>query len=220
MKSIILCSGGLDSVTLAYYLASRGDQITLLSFDYGQRHRRELLCAKTAATRLGAESLIVDISAMRGLFGGSALTDDVSVPEGHYTASNMASTVVPNRNAVLLALAYALAVVKKADVVALAVHAGDHAIYPDCRPEFLTAFETMQRFAVQGYGQPGLHLEAPFIARSKGEIVTIGARLGVPFGETWSCYNGRLRHCGRCGTCIERKEAFVSSGIADPTEYE
>jgi 7-cyano-7-deazaguanine synthase len=219
-KAIAVVSGGLDSVTLAYLLHSEGYELHLLSFDYGQRHRKELEYASQCATRLGAEHQIVDLSGIGSLLKGSALTDNIEVPEGHYAAPNMAVTVVPNRNAVMLAVAYAVAVAEKADIVSAGFHSGDHPIYPDCRPDFVEAFEAMERIATEGHAEASLHLYAPFVRINKQDIVAIGFRLGVPFQGTWSCYKGLERHCGKCGTCQERREAFALAGIADPTEYE
>ena len=218
-KAIALLSGGLDSVTLAYHLAAQGHTLHLLSFDYGQRHKQELEYAAKCAAALSAQHDIIDLSAITPLLSGSALTDDIAVPEGHYTAPNMRVTVVPNRNAIMLAVAYAAAVAEGADMVATGVHAGDHPIYPDCRPEFITAFDLMERYATDGYAADGLHLYAPFVNMSKAEIVALGASLFVPYEDTWSCYKGGIAHCGVCGTCVERREAFQLAGVTDPTRY-
>jgi 7-cyano-7-deazaguanine synthase len=163
---------------------------------------------------------VVDLSGVTRLLKGSALTDEIPVPDGHYAASTMAITVVPNRNAMMLSIAYAVAVAEQAKVVAFGVHAGDHFIYPDCRPAFITAFDTMQRIAVEGFGEPQLRLEAPFMHMSKDQIVQLGTSLQVPYSDTWSCYKGGEKHCGTCGTCVERKEAFELAGVPDPTKYE
>ncbi len=219
-KAIAIVSGGLDSVTLAYVLRSEGYDLHLLSFDYGQRHSKELDFAALCARRLQAEHTVVDLSGLGALLKGSALTEEgIEVPEGHYAAPNMAITVVPNRNAIMLAIAYGAAVAEQVDVVAAGFHGGDHFIYPDCRPEFVEAFDTMERRAVDGFGKPDLRLYAPFVNIGKHDIVARGARLDVPFHETWSCYKGGERHCGRCGTCVERREAFELAGVLDPTEY-
>jgi len=219
-KAIAIVSGGLDSVTLAYLLHSEGYNLYLLSFNYGQRHKKELDYAALCATRLGAQHNIIDLSAVTPFLKGSSLTDDIAVPEGHYAAPSMVATVVPNRNAMMLSIAYAVAVVEGAEVVATGVHAGDHPIYPDCRQGFIEAFDAMQRVAVEGYGHPQLKLLAPFVNIGKHAIVRIGANLGVPYEETWSCYKGGELHCAKCGTCVERKESFELAGVPDPTRYE
>lgn len=217
--AVVIVSGGMDSVTLAYLLNSEGYDLHLLAMDYGQRHVKEIGYAKRCAGRLGARFDFVDISGVGRLLGGSALTDDIDVPHGHYAADNMAVTVVPNRNAIMLSIAYGVAVAREATLVAAAVHAGDHYVYPDCRPEFIEAFDKMQREAVEGFGDESLRLHTPFVGSTKADIVEVGAKLDVPYEDTWSCYEGGELHCGLCGTCTERKEAFVLAGVPDPTEY-
>jgi 7-cyano-7-deazaguanine synthase len=218
---VALVSGGLDSVTLAHLLHHRGHApLHLVSVDYGQRHVRELDEARACAGRLGARWDCIDLRSLGRLLGGSALTDeDVAVPDGHYADETMRITVVPNRNAVMLAAAHAVAVAEGASMVAAAFHAGDHPIYPDCRPEFVDAYRRMQTLATEGFAPPGM-LVTPFLHLDKTAIVREGARLRVPFERTWSCYRGGERHCGRCGTCVERREAFALAGVADPTGYD
>ncbi|MBB4187649.1 7-cyano-7-deazaguanine synthase [Sinorhizobium terangae] len=218
MKIIVICSGGLDSVSLAHKIAAEHELVGLLSFDYGQRHRKELDFAAACAERLGVPHQIIDIREIGRHLSGSALTDDVDVPDGHYAEETMKVTVVPNRNAIMLSIAFGVAAARKADAVATAVHGGDHFIYPDCRPEFIDAFQTMQNHALEGYADVTLY--APYVNVSKAEIVADGARNGTPFAETWSCYKGGAHHCGRCGTCVERREAFHLAGVEDPTQYE
>ncbi|MBX5224791.1 7-cyano-7-deazaguanine synthase QueC [Rhizobium sp. NLR8a] len=218
MKTIVVCSGGLDSVSLAHRMAAEEQLIGLVSFDYGQRHRKELDFAAKCAARLAVPHHIIDIAALGGHLSGSALTDNVDVPDGHYAEETMKATVVPNRNAIMLAIAFGLAAAQKADAVAVAVHGGDHFIYPDCRPGFIDAFQRMQNEALDGYAS--VKLLAPYVEASKAAIVGDGAKHGTPFAETWSCYKGGNFHCGRCGTCVERREAFHLAGVADPTEYE
>ncbi len=218
MKTIVICSGGLDSVSLAHRIAAEHELIALLSFDYGQRHRKELDYAGACAARLGVPHHIIDIRTIGARLTGSALTDDVEVPDGHYAEETMRSTVVPNRNAIMLTIAFGLAAAQQADAVAIAVHGGDHFIYPDCRPGFIDSFNTMQAHALEGYAK--VELYAPYVMVSKADIVSDGAKHDTPFGETWSCYKGGERHCGRCGTCVERREAFHLAGVADPTDYE
>ncbi len=219
-KAIAIVSGGLDSVTLAYLLHAEGYSLHLLSFDYGQRHKKELAFAELCARRLNAEFDIIDLSYIGKYLKGSALTDDIEVPDGHYAAPTMAITVVPNRNAIMLSLAYGIAVAENVEVVAIGAHGGDHFIYPDCRPEFIAAFDTMQHHAVEGFGNPKLKLAAPFLHMGKHQIAKLGSALQVPYEDTWSCYKGGEKHCKKCGTCVERQEAFELAGVLDPTEYE
>lgn len=218
--AVAIVSGGLDSVTLAYYLHDRNYDLLLLGFDYGQRHSRELEYSELCAARLGTKFKMIELQSVGRLLT-SALTDEnIAVPDGHYAEQSMKATVVPNRNAIMLSIAYGIAVASGANVVATGVHGGDHFIYPDCRPDFINAFDLMQRYAVDGFAKRDLHLYTPFIAKKKQDIVSVGHVLGVPFADTWSCYKGGERHCGTCGTCVERKEAFLLSGVLDPTEYE
>ncbi|RKN03363.1 7-cyano-7-deazaguanine synthase QueC [Streptomyces radicis] len=218
--AVVIASGGLDSTTVAFLLASQGVQVSLLSVDYGQRHRKELDCARRIAGHLGAWHEVVDLTGLGRLLAGSALTDvAVKVPDGHYTAASMRATVVPNRNAILLSIAAGTAIAVGADAVAFGAHAGDHAIYPDCRPEFFEQFAAAIRTGNAGFLPDGFQLLAPFLTVSKADIVEAAAKLGVPFELTWSCYRGDAVHCGTCGTCVERREAFTVAGVADPTVY-
>lgn len=217
MKTIVICSGGLDSVTLAHKVAAENELIGLVSFDYGQRHKKELDYAARCAGRLGVPHDLIDMSHIGQHLSGSALTDDVDVPDGHYAEDTMKVTVVPNRNAIMLAIAFGIGAAKGADAVAAAVHGGDHFIYPDCRPDFIDAFELMQKKALDGYAE--IRLFTPFVHIPKSAIVTEGVTHDTPFGDTWSCYKGGEKHCGRCGTCVERREAFDIAGVTDPTDY-
>lgn len=219
MKTVILCSGGIDSVTLAHKIAAEHDLVRLLTFDYGQRHAKELEFAALTARRLGARHDVVDIRALAQFLSSSSLIDGAAdaIPDGHYAEETMKSTIVPNRNAIMLTIAFGIASGMQAEAVGIAVHSGDHFIYPDCRPAFVDAFRVMQEKALEGMGN--VALLAPFVHTSKAGIVTEGARLGVPFAETWSCYKGGDMHCGRCGTCVERAEAFHLAGLPDPTMY-
>ncbi len=218
MKTIVICSGGLDSVVLAHKVAREHTLAGLLSFDYGQRHKKELTFAAACAEHLGVPHSIIDISPVGAALCGSALTDDIAVPDGHYAQENMKITVVPNRNAIMLSIAYGIASAQNAEAVAAAFHGGDHFIYPDCRPGFVSAFESMQNHALEGFSK--IRLYTPFLSMTKADIAAEGARLGVDFAGTWSCYKGGKNHCGRCGTCVERREAFHLSGIEDPTIYD
>lgn len=219
-RVVAVVSGGLDSTTMAYSLRADGYEISAISFDYGQRHRKELTYAERMCADLGAQWTLIDLQAagVTKFMAGSALTDDtVGVPDGHYADESMKATVVPNRNAIMLSIACALAISHSIGAVAFGAHTGDHPIYPDCRPEFVNAFGTMVNLAVEGYGN--LEILAPLITMDKTAIVRRGAELRVPFERTWSCYKGGEVHCGTCGTCYERREAFVLAGVADPTVY-
>ncbi len=218
MPTLVVCSGGLDSVTLAYQTAAANLLAGLVSFDYGQRHKKELLYATRAAVALQVPHTIVNIASVGALLSGSALTDNVTVPDGHYQEETMQATVVPNRNAIMLTIAYGMAAAQNLNAVAAAVHGGDHFIYPDCRPEFIAAFAAMQNAALDGYAN--VMLVTPFLHFTKAQIVAAGAVLKVPFDDTWSCYKGGTVHCGRCGTCVERREAFELAKVTDPTIYE
>jgi 7-cyano-7-deazaguanine synthase len=166
---------------------------------------------------VGVRHQIIDLSSIKPLLKGSSQTDDVIVPEGHYEDPVMKITVVPNRNMILLSVGAAMAIGCRAKLVAYAAHAGDHAIYPDCRPEFVTSIaQTLSLCHYDG----GVELWTPFVYETKARIVTIGTRLGVPYERTYSCYSGREKQCGKCGTCVERREAFAINQLEDPAGYE
>jgi 7-cyano-7-deazaguanine synthase len=216
MNSLVIYSGGLDSTVLLYTLHSAGHGLSALSVNYGQRHGCELACAAAICRDLGVPHKVADLSSIQSLLAGSSLTSpEIDVAEGHYTEENMKTTVVPNRNMILLALATGHALSVGAQQVAYAAHSGDHAIYPDCRNEFADAMA--EAMALCDWQQ--VELSRPFVDWTKADIVRRGAELGVPFAKTWSCYKGGNTHCGRCGTCIERREAFDLADVDDPTEY-
>lgn len=216
MRTVAIFSGGLDSTVLLHELLAAGDEVLALSVDYGQRHRIELEHAERIAGGLGLEWQIADLSRISGLLAGSSQTSaDMPVPHGHYAEESMKQTVVPNRNMIMLAVAAGWAIGRKADRLAYGAHAGDHTIYPDCRPEFVAAM----RLALGLADWHKLELFCPFLTLSKAGIVTRGAALGVDFAATWSCYEGGRIHCGLCGTCHERREAFALAGVPDPTVY-
>jgi len=216
-KVVAIYSGGMDSTALLYHLREEGYDVAALSVDYGQTHRRELDSARKICESIGLRHEIADLRGITHLLGGNSLTDtSIEVPEGHYAAENMKATVVPNRNMIMLSVAIGYAITLRAPYVAYGAHAGDHTIYPDCRPEFAAAVNTVAMLA--DWHQ--VELLRPFIRLTKAEIVKRGAELNVPFRLTWSCYKGGGAHCGRCGTCVERREAFQLAGITDPTEYE
>jgi 7-cyano-7-deazaguanine synthase len=216
MNVVVIHSGGLDSSVLLYHLQHEGATVRALSVDYGQRHRKELASASEICASLGIEHQVADISAVQPLLACGALTGDDEVPDGHYTDSSMKVTIVPNRNMILLSLAIGWAVSLKYDAVAYAAHSGDHAIYPDCREAFTSAM----REAAHLCDWRRIDLLTPFVQLDKAAIVRIGADLAVPFAKTWSCYKGGDMHCGTCGTCVERREAFELAGVHDPTPYD
>ena len=217
MKTVLVYSGGMDSTVLLYHLISQGDSVYTLSVDYGQRHSKELAQAETITKSLGVSHRAVDLRSITQLFGDSSLTNTaIDIPHGHYEETNMKSTVVPNRNMILLSLATAWAASLKADSVSYAAHSGDHAVYPDCRETFAQALDQAIRLA----DWQEVYLNRPFVNYDKAGIVIRGAELNVPFQETWSCYEGGDLHCGKCGTCIERREAFHLARIEDPTPYQ
>ncbi|WP_097459851.1 7-cyano-7-deazaguanine synthase QueC [Mangrovitalea sediminis] len=213
---VVVYSGGMDSFTLLHRARAAGHRIHALSFDYGQRHVRELDCARQVCSDLGVPHQVLDVSALRQIMRGSSLTDDIEVPEGHYEDVTMKSTVVPNRNMILLSLAVGYAVSLEAQAVWYGAHGGDHAIYPDCRPEFVEKMDAVCRVA----NYEPVAVVAPYLYSSKGEILREGLAMGLDYSHTWTCYNGREQACGRCGSCVERLEAFAENGARDPLPYE
>lgn len=242
-RIVAIASGGLDSTTLVYDLREHGYEPFVISFDYGQRHSRELDYMAATCKKLSLTHNVVDLTSITRLISNSVLTNlELEVPEGHYAQDNMAQTVVPNRNMIMLAIAGGYAVNIHAKGVATGVHAGDHAIYPDCRPEFIfscadtlfRATEGFNNFEIDPNGT-GRSVLAPYLYWSKTQIAMQAIELGVPFNETWSCYKGGDKHCGKCGTCVERLEAIAEAqdevhagniilgahaSIEDATEYE
>ena len=219
MKTVVVLSGGLDSTTLLYDVLDRAScpsRVKAISFDYGQRHKIELEKAAETCKKLGVEHKIVDISGINSVIKGSALTDDIDVPEGHYEDESMKVTVVPNRNAIMASIAIGYAVSLDFDRVALGVHAGDHAIYPDCRPVFIKALSVLAE--VSNY-KP-IDIYTPYINFSKSNIVARGINLEVDFSLTHTCYKGNDNACGKCGSCKERLEAFKENNIKDPIKYD
>lgn len=213
MKIVTIFSGGMDSTTLLYQALSEGAEVHALSFNYGQKHKKELEKAKELCPELGVIHHVVDISSVKSLLV-SALTSNAEVPEGHYAEDNMKQTVVPNRNAIMLSIAYGYAVSIKADKLYFGAHSGDHFVYPDCRPEFAGALNTALRIGNEGFAD--VSLLAPFNEMSKTDIARRGFELKVPFEKTWSCYRGEERPCLKCGTCVERTEAFLDNDKQDP----
>ena len=211
---VLILSGGMDSVTLLYDYQER---IALaVSFDYGSNHNaREIPFARLHCQRLGIEHLVIPLQFMGQYFKSSLLEGADAIPEGHYADENMKSTVVPFRNGIMLSVAVGLAESRNLKFVMMANHGGDHTIYPDCRPEFVEAFSA----AAQAGTYPGIQLLSPYTNITKADIARRGKALGIDYSETWSCYKGGDKHCGKCGTCVERREALAEAGIEDTTEY-
>jgi 7-cyano-7-deazaguanine synthase len=217
MKTFVLLSGGMDSVTVFHQELRDGEVAACLSFDYGAKHNaREIPFAKIHADRAGVPHHVVSLDFMDRLFKSDLLRSGGDIPEGHYAEESMKKTVVPFRNGIMLSIAAGFAESIGADAVTIAAHSGDHAIYPDCREPFMRAIgEAMEQGTYAG-----IKLLRPFIDMDKAAIARRGAELGVDFAETWSCYKGGEIHCGVCGTCVERREAFLLAGLQDPTVYE
>lgn len=216
-KIVAVVSGGMDSVTMLHDLVNQGNEVAVISFDYGQRHVKELEVAAKNAEKLNLSHKIIHMDFMRDLLSNSSLTAGGEVPEGHYADENMKSTVVPNRNMIMASIAIGHAVNLGYDAVALGVHSGDHAIYPDCRPEFISALRTTSLIA----NYEPIDIVAPYLYLDKGKIIARG--LDIPtmdYAETWTCYKGLEKACGRCGSCQERLEGFAQNGIEDPVPYE
>jgi 7-cyano-7-deazaguanine synthase len=219
--NVVILSGGLDSSVLlagCYYqiFADQGPRLAL-SFNYGQRHaQRELAAAARIARRYATEHHVVDLRSAGDVLGDSSLLGGQPVPQGHYADESMKKTVVPNRNMIMLAIAAGAAMARGGGKVFYGAHAGDHTIYPDCRPEFTHALGAALALADWNT----VALKTPFLKWPKSKIVFFGDLLKVPLSRTYSCYEGREKHCGKCGTCVERKEAFAIARVKDPTEYE
>jgi len=219
-KTVAIVSGGLDSVTMAYHLHEQGHTLQLLSVNYGQRHLVEHEFAAKAARALGVPHDVVDLSPVGRLLSGSSLTDPtVDVPDHHTGPPGGSPNVVPNRNALLLSVAFAIAVAQQAQAVAVGV-VDDLQAAPDSNAAFIDSFLAMERIATRGYAHPDLTLTAPLVRLRKSDVVTLGEKLGVPWTQTWSCFRGDARQCGRCAACRERQEAFRDAGVTDPTTYQ
>lgn len=215
-KVVVIYSGGMDSFTVLNKAVNDGFDVYALSFDYGQRHVKELEYAANVCKQLNIHHKIVDISAINSIISGSSLTDDIDVPEGHYQSENMKQTVVPNRNMILLSLAVGYAVSLEANKVYYGAHSGDHAIYPDCRPEFVQKMQDV--CAIANY--EAVDIVVPYLNDDKIEILADGLKMGLDYALTWTCYNGREKACGKCGACQERLEAFKLNNATDPLSYE
>lgn len=215
-KAVVIYSGGMDSFTVLHQTLRVGKEVFPLTFNYGQRHIREIDVARQVCAELGLPHKIIDIHAINTLLAGSALTDDIDVPEGHYEDLNMKQTVVPNRNMILLSLAIGYAVSIGAAEVYYGAHGGDHAIYPDCRPEFVKRMNDVA--AIANYEQ--VTVVTPYLHKNKTTILSDGLAMGLDYGKTWTCYKGGAKACGKCGSCVERLEAFALNHTKDPLPYE
>ena len=214
-KSMIILSGGMDSVTLLY---DKKDEIAVaVTFDYGSNHnKREEEFAKYHCDELGIEHIIIPLTFIHDYFKSSLLEGASAIPDGHYEDETMKSTVVPFRNGIMLSVACGLAESRELEKVLIANHFGDHAIYPDCRKGFIDAMSEAMKCGTY----KGITIDAPYTTITKTDIAKIGKSLGIDYSKTYSCYKGGEKHCGKCGTCVERKEALRDAGIEDPTEYE
>ena len=212
--ALLILSGGMDSVTLLY---ERAEEIALaVSFDYGSNHNhKEIPFAKKHCEALGIPHVVIPLKFMAEHFESSLLSGAEAIPEGHYADENMKSTVVPFRNGIMLSIAAGLAESKGLQKVMMANHFGDHDVYPDCRKEFVDNMSA----AISAGTYANIFIDAPYTSISKADIARKGAALGIDYAQTWSCYKGLEKHCGKCGTCIERKEALATAGIIDNTEY-
>jgi 7-cyano-7-deazaguanine synthase len=214
-KGVVIVSGGMDSVTLLYDLHARGYDLHALTFDYGQKHVKEIECAKKNCKALGIPHTIIDMKFFSDIAKSALTTKGEEVPEGNYDDENMKQTVVPNRNMVMLSIAAAFALSHKLDYLFYGAHSGDHAIYPDCRPPFIQAMKNV--FNLCDWKR--VRLEVPYIKLDKAGILKVGLPLGVPYGDTWTCYKGGKEACGVCGSCTERLEAFKMVNLEDPLPY-
>lgn len=217
MKSLVLLSGGMDSVTALYWAAQEHEVVGCVSFDYGSKHNHmEIPMAAWHAEKLGVKHEVITLDFVNQLFASDLLQSGGDIPEGHYAEQSMKSTVVPFRNGIMLAIACGLGESRDAEALVIAAHSGDHAIYPDCREPFMEAMAA----AMKNGTYVGMELLRPFIDCDKTEIVRRGEAMNVNYVMTYSCYKGGDIHCGKCGTCVERREAFMEAGVADPTPYE
>ena len=217
MKVAVLLSGGLDSTTALHWAHRHHEVVCALSFDYGSNHAaRELECARWQAEQLGVSYHQIDLRSISAHLQSALLSGADAIPAADYAEDNLKQTVVPFRNGIFLAIAAGIAESNEAEAIVIAAHGGDHALYPDCREDFMAAMA--QAISLGTYAQ--LQILRPFIANTKEEITAIGAELGVDFAHTYSCYCGREQHCGTCATCRERRESFIAAGIPDPTAYE
>lgn len=215
-KVVVIYSGGMDSFTVLHRALRDGHDVYALSFHYGQKHAKELDYAARVCAAQSIPHKIVDIRSINQLLAGSSLTDNIDIPQGHYEEESMKSTVVPNRNMILLSLAIGYAVSIDAEAVYYGAHSGDHAIYPDCRPEFVRKMNDVSLIA----NYEPVRIEVPYLDNDKVEILADGLQMGLDYANTWTCYEGRELACGQCGACVERLEAFTKNNLSDPLQYQ
>lgn len=216
MKTFVLLSGGMDSTTALYWAKREHEVMGAVSFDYGSKHNhREIGLAAWHCGHLNVWHDIVPLPFVNELFTSDLLRSGGEIPEGHYEEESMKRTVVPFRNGIMLSIACGLAESRGAAGLVIAAHAGDHAIYPDCREPFMQGIAAAMREGTYAH----IELLRPFIHLDKAAIAMLGHQFGVDYSKTWSCYKGGEIHCGKCGTCVERREAFIKAGISDPTAY-
>jgi 7-cyano-7-deazaguanine synthase len=213
MRGVLILSGGVDSTTLLYKLLREGYEVDALTFNYAQRHKKEIDCASAIARKLCVSHKVIDLSSLSSILGDSALLGGKEVPSCHYTEESAKKTVVPNRNMIMLSIAAGYAEAHEIPEIFYAAHKNDSTIYPDCRPEFVEALRPAIRL---GTAWHPVELRAPFVDMTKAEIIKMGLDLGVAYEMTWSCYKGEDRPCRTCPTCIEREEAFAINGTKDP----
>jgi len=216
IDAVVILSGGMDSTTLLYDLKNRGLNLIAISFEYKQKHIKEIECAKMTCKKLNVEHKILNLDVLSDVAPSSLTRNEIDIPDGHYAEDSMKQTVVPNRNMVMISLAASFAMSKKINKLYYGAHAGDHIIYPDCRKEFIDKIKEI--LLISDWHK--VEFEAPYFNINKADIVEIGKNLNVDYSLTWTCYNGRLKACGKCGSCNERLESFKIVGMVDPIEYE
>lgn len=222
MKGVCIISGGLDSCVVAYAMKNHlgiDIDLDLITFNYGQKHVKEIDYARQIAKDLNCSWTLIDLKLPNNILNHSSLTGSKEIPEGHYAEESMRSTVVPNRNTIMLSVAWSYACSVKADLLGCGAHAGDHYIYPDCRPKYFETLEKAFKLGTEGCGGDDLGFYIPLLNETKKGVVAIGNRFGVPFEKTWTCYKGQELPCGKCGSCDERINAFKELGLIDPVRY-
>jgi len=215
-RTVVIYSGGMDSFTLLNKVIQDGYHVYTISFDYGQRHQKELKYAKNVCQTLNIIHKEIDIKNINSLLKGSALTDDLPIPLQSYDVSTMKTTVVPNRNMILISLATAYAISLQATCIFYGAHHDDGAVYPDCRPEFVSKINEVTNIC----DWTPITVYAPYLNATKTDILKDGLAMNLDYSQTWTCYNGKSLACGACGACLSRLKAFQNLGITDPIHYQ